>query len=302
MESLDFYNEICPDFAIDELDLFKQPELPAKKTDHNVQLATKVLNTLLQYRRAAHSHSTCDHTCSSCQSPHLLKVISAIKNAKPIVLVLPAFPGKSPNHSKVLGPLPDMAERLALQFLQELCDRIKEVYAPGAQIILCSDGRVFSDIVGMRESDVTDYQHELDRMINELNLKDISTFNLDHLSKGKDFPQMRQELMENYGIPIEYLRERILRGSKLVCHPEDKEAHRMYCGITRFLVEDSTFPGQTKTRSAIQKECRAKSYEVILRSNAWSELIAKRFPDAVRLSRVSSEINSILTLRPLQRV
>ncbi len=284
MESLDFYNEICPDFAIDDLDLFKQTESPVRKTDLNVLLATRILNTLLQFRRAVNSHSTCDHTCSSCQSPHLLKVISAIRNEKPIVFVLPAFPGKSPNQSKVLGPLPDMAERLALQFLQQLCDRIKEVYAPGAEIILCSDGRVFSDIVGMQESDVTDYQHELDNMITELKLKNISTFNLDHLGKGTDFKQMRQELIENFGIPIEYLRERILRGSKLVSHPEDKEAHRMYCGITRFLVEDSTFPGQNKTRSAIQKECRAKSYEVILRSNAWSELIAERFPDAVRLS------------------
>lgn len=58
----------------------------------------------------------------------------------------------------------------------------------------------------------------------------------------------------------------------------------MYCGITRFLVEDASFPGQTKSRSAIQKECKGKAYEVMRRSNAWSELIARRFPDAVRLS------------------
>ena len=284
MESLDFYHEICPDFSIDNLDIFKEPVSSVRKTDLNVQLATKVLNIVLHFRRAAHSHSTCDHNCIPCQSPHLLKVITAIRNAKPITFVLPAFPGKSPNQSKVLGPLPDMAEQLALEFLQQLCDRIKEVYAPGAEIILCSDGRVFSDVVGMKENDVTDYQHELDRMISKLNLKNISTFNLDHLSNGKDFIQLRKELMESFGIPIEYLREKILRGSRLVSHPEDKEAHRMYCGITRFLVEDSTFPGQVKTRSAIQKECKAKSYEVILRSNAWSELINQRFPDAVRLS------------------
>jgi pyoverdine/dityrosine biosynthesis protein Dit1 len=58
----------------------------------------------------------------------------------------------------------------------------------------------------------------------------------------------------------------------------------MYCGITRFLFEDSIQPGQTKSRTVIQKESRAKAYEVIRRSNAWSELIAERFPKAVRLS------------------
>ncbi len=177
-----------------------------------------------------------------------------------------------------------MAEKLALQFLNQLCDRIRAIYAPGAQIVLCSDGRVFSDIVGMCETDVTDYQLELDKMIDELCLMNISTFNLDELCDGKYFTQMRNKLMENFGVSQELLREKVLRGSKPLSHPEDKEVHRMYCGITRFLVEDSTFPGQTKSRSAIQKECKAKAYEVIRRSNAWSELISQRFPEAVRLS------------------
>ncbi|WP_241480356.1 L-tyrosine/L-tryptophan isonitrile synthase family protein [Legionella norrlandica] len=41
---------------------------------------------------------------------------------------------------------------------------------------------------------------------------------------------------------------------------------------------------QTKSRSAIQKESRFKAYEVIRRSNAWSNLIREHFPEAVRLS------------------
>ena len=62
------------------------------------------------------------------------------------------------------------------------------------------------------------------------------------------------------------------------------EPERLYCGITRFLLEDATRPGMTMSRTALQKDCRRRSYEVILRSKAWGALLARHFPEAVRLS------------------
>lgn len=267
METLELHGQSTSEFANEASDFFEGSE--------NEKIAQDILNIVFQFRRTAGAHTSCDQSCSFCQSPHLNPVISAIAASKPVTFVLPAFPGKSPNLAKVLSPLPDMAERLALQFLDKLCEHIREVYSPGAQIILCSDGRVFSDIIGMNEADVSAYQLELDAIIQELGLANLSTFNLDETFRGKDFVQMRHELMQSYGASQESLREKVLR---------DSEAERMYCGITRFLVEDSTFPGQTKSRTAIQKESKAKAYEVIRRSNAWSEFIAQRFTNAVRLS------------------
>lgn len=284
MDHLALSGAACFDFAGDDFDSLKRPEGLPVEIDLNEKRAKEILKRVLQFRRSSHSHSACDLSCASCQLPHLAKVISAIRAGEPVTFVLPAFPGKSPNSTKVLSPLPDMAERLALQFLDRLCLEIKQIYAPGARIVLCSDGRVFSDIVGMPEADVTDYQDELDAMIDELGLTNLSTFNLDEWCEGEDFVQGRIRLMETFGVPLEVLREKVLRGSKQLGHSEDEEANRMYCGITRFLVEDSTFPGQTKSRTAIQRECKAKSYEVIRRSNAWSEFIALRFPEAIRLS------------------
>ena len=249
-----------------------------------ISLGIDILNIIFKSRRLTHALPICKDSCTACQAPHLSRIVSAIKNAMPIQFVLPAFPGKSPNLSKVLGPSPDMAERLALQSLDRLCQSIQEIYAPGAHIILCSDGQVFSDIVGMREADVTRYKLEIDQMIHDLDLKSLSTFNLDELCYDQNYTQMRQELMNQFGASRESLREKILRGSKSSSVSDDEEAHRMYCGITRFLVEDSIFPGQEKSRSAIQRECREKAYEMIRRSNAWSRLIAQRFPHAVRLS------------------
>ncbi|MEM6733177.1 MAG: isocyanide synthase family protein [Myxococcota bacterium] len=261
-----------------------------RRPDETIGLAKAILADVMRYRRMAGAGSKCAADCPRCMAPHLAKVVQAIRERKPVTFVLPAFPGKSPNRAKVFGPSTDMAERRALLFLGSLCDRVQQRYAPGAHIILCSDGRVFSDVVGMKEVDVTLYQQEIKRLIDELGLSSLSTFDLDtsvledtpHSPAG--FDSMREQLMARFGTSLEGLRASVKRGGQPDADAECIEKHRMYCGITRFLVEDSTFPGQTASRSAIQKDCRKRAYEVIRRSNAWSALVAEQFPEAVRLS------------------
>jgi pyoverdine/dityrosine biosynthesis protein Dit1 len=136
----------------------------------------------------------------------------------------------------------------------------------------------------MHEEDVTAYQREISRMIESLGLSSISTFNLDDLYEEQNFMHMRRELMEQFGKPLDVLRTMVRDGGNRIGGRENEDAHRLYCGITRFLVEDAMHPGQTRSRTSVQKECRVRAYEVIQRSNAWSELIANQFPDAVRLS------------------
>lgn len=247
-------------------------------------VAKDILLEVMKFRRLA-GPSCAVSPCADCLAPHLSKITSAVEQGQPIVFVLPAFPGKSPNPAKVLGHLPDMAEQRALEFLQQLCDRLATLHAPGARILLCSDGRVFSDVVGMRDDHVTVYQDELNRMILRLGLSSIATFNLEEQYEGLGFDEMRRQLMAEYGEPIEALKAAVGRGGKAE-NPslDDKEAHGLYCGITRFLFEDALVPGQTKSRTAIQKEARVRAYEVIQRSKAWGELIEARFANAVRLS------------------
>jgi L-tyrosine isonitrile synthase len=251
----------------------------------SAETAKKILAELKDYRRTpSHSDSCTDIGCESCSSFHLTKIFVAVAKHAPVTFVLPAFPGKSPNTEKVLGVLPDQAERLSLEFLGQLCKSVKKYYAPGIKIILCSDGRVFSDVVGMVEKDVTAYQREIDRLIKELDLTDISTFSLDDIFGSSSFDEMRTQLMDTFGTSLNDLKEKVRRGAAPSADHEDIEANRMYCGITRFLVEDSTHAKQEKSRTAVQKEARTRAYEVIRRSNAWSELLAKQFPEAVRLS------------------
>lgn len=255
-------------------------------SDSAEEMAKRILAEVMNFRRVPKSsESSCsDLDCQKCTSLYLPNIISAVRSDKPVTFVLPAFPGKSPNSEKVLGALPDYAEQLSLNFLGNLCQRIKKYYSHGIKIILCSDGRVFSDVVGMKESNVTAYQIELNRLIKEMSLSDISTFNLDDFFEELSFVQMRVELMMCYGNSLDFLKHKIRNGANASAGPDEQEANRMYCGITRFLFEDSMYSGQTKSRTTVQKESRSKAYEVIRRSNAWSELIKERFPEAVRLS------------------
>lgn len=244
--------------------------------EHHESLATEILGMVMEYRRVpAESGSCAHHECGACASQHLDRLIKSIEREEPVVFVLPAFPGKSPNPSKVLGPRPDMAERQSLAFLNALCRRIEKRYAPGAQIVLCSDGRVFNDVVGIAESDITTYQNDLNGIITEIGADRLSTFNLDDVFEGCDFNGMRSHLMNGFGETLEAIQTEVRTG---------EDANRLYRGITRFLFEDGLRPNMIMSKTALQKDCRRRAYEVIQRSRAWDGLLAEHFPDAVRLS------------------
>ncbi|WP_431041675.1 L-tyrosine/L-tryptophan isonitrile synthase family protein [Streptomyces sp. P1-3] len=215
-------------------------------------------------------------SCPRCLAAHARQVAAAVAAGRPVTFVLPAFPGKSPNPAKVLGVLPDLAERLALGFLDGLCGRIQAVYAPGARVLICSDGRVFSDAVGIPDEHITAYQRALQTLIDRLPHQGVGLFTLDDVPElaGAEHERMRAVLAERYAEPLATLRERVRSGEEVA----------LYRAITRFLFEDGNTPGYTGSRAALQRDARARAYTVIQRSRAWGALLAERFPDAVRLS------------------
>jgi pyoverdine/dityrosine biosynthesis protein Dit1 len=134
---------------------------------------------------------------------------------------------------------------------------------------------VFSDLVQIGDSHVTRYQAELRAMIDEIGPDSLGLFNLDDEYTDFTHTAMRRMLMALYGEDIEVLKQRVHAGG---------EQLTLYRGITRFLVEDSDTTDYQGSRSALQRECRERAYGVIQRSKAWANLLAQRFPDAVRLS------------------
>ena len=212
------------------------------------------------------------------QEPHLSLITALVQAGQPIEMVLPAFPGKSPNRTKTLSHLPDLAERYAMDELGALCAQIQALHAPGAKIHICSDGYVFADLVKIPDQHVQAYTSELQRYADQHHPGLFAMFDL------KDaYPQLscmdsrREELMISHGESLIVLKERSLN---------EPEAMVMYRGITRFLAEDyaglPAFAGISNTQ--IQKAAKLAAFRVIQRSEAWSELLKIRYPQFIRLS------------------
>jgi pyoverdine/dityrosine biosynthesis protein Dit1/AcrR family transcriptional regulator len=198
-----------------------------------------------------------------------------ISQALPIHLILPAFPAKSPNRQKVLGALPDLGEEIALTFLQSLCDDIRQVYAPGARLSICADGRVFADLVQVSDADVSAYNDALKAMLHRLGTTDLDVINLEDLLTTSSFDAARAWIVGQYGEPLEELRARVR---------DTDHARAMFNGIHRFVAEDGQALAPDKSKSRVKEESKAVAYEVIQRSNAWTRLLAQEFPHALRLS------------------
>ncbi|MFD8494757.1 L-tyrosine/L-tryptophan isonitrile synthase family protein [Amycolatopsis sp. NPDC059657] len=242
----------------------------------DTELATiEVLHTVLAHQRRHRDGACTGRICLRCMRFHLDSVRATMERGAPIEFVLPAFPAKSPNPAKVLSPLPDTAEELALRFLNSLCERIAEIYPPGARISICSDGRVFSDLIGVPDDHVTAYQRGLERMIRRIGAQHLSQFTLDDVYTGAHHDEMRKVLDAGYGYDHADLRAEVKAGG---------HALALYRGITRFMLEDQLTPGYTGTKAALQRKCRDLAYGVISRSKAWGDLLGELFPHAVRLS------------------
>jgi pyoverdine/dityrosine biosynthesis protein Dit1 len=201
---------------------------------------------------------------------HLERILKAIRDAAPINLVLPAFPGKSPNREKVLGPLPDLAEKLSLRFLSDVCEAIRQVYPRGARIVICSDGRVFSDVVGIQDSDIMRYRAELHEMIVTGDHAALRLFGLDDEYPGAGHWATRFRLLETYGESLRELKQQVMNQEDLLI---------LYRSLTKVLAEDI---GQGN--GIPQPDVYRRAYAVLQRGRAWGRLIAERFPRAIRLS------------------
>lgn len=239
------------------------------------ELVLRIMGIVTTTQRHTPGSACATRPCPRCAGAHGDKIRARIREGAPVSFLLPAFPGKSPNPRKVLGVLPDKAEELALEFLHDLCQRIKSCYRPGAEIVICSDGRVFSDVVGIREEDVTEYQRVMHRLCDRIGPDTLQLYHLDDVYPDRGHDAMRAALVEAHGEDLAAIREQIGAGG---------EALARYRGVTRFLFEDADRPDSTASRTARQRESRRRAYEVIQRSDAWGEMLRERFPDAVRLS------------------
>ena len=206
--------------------------------------------------------------------PLFKKLNALIAQGKELTFLLPAFPAKSPSGKKTLGIMPDYAEVLALKNLNDLCQKISKIYGKKVSLIICSDGRVFSDVVNVSDKVIDDYSFGIKEIIEFYKLENLSLFRIDDVYSEFSPERMRDFIIEKYAKDLESVREKVLT---------NENYQRLFNGMHRFLIEDE-IPLLGDSKNAITKRTKAKTYELIRRSEAWTAFIDDYFTDTLRLS------------------
>ena len=140
---------------------------------------------------------------------------------------------------------------------------------------ICSDGRVFSDLVGVSDEDVTNYAAELRRMIKQVEAQSLDFFSMEDLFDVEDHVAMREQLILHYCDSLAAIEARI---HSFAHHRE------LFNGIQRFLFEDRVAMNTGKSRTQLRNDCKDLAHGVIQRSDGWGRLLNDCFPMSLRLS------------------
>jgi len=242
----------------------------------NEILIEKICQIILNHRGDAGQYGCKQQLCAVCAAVIRDKIKEFIANNQIITFILPAFPAKSANRNKTLSKLPDYGEELALKNLNSIMSKINAIYEPGAKIIICSDGTVFSDLVGVKDEDVTLYHNEILNITKKYNLTNIELFNLEDVWQGVSCDTMRENLLKYFATPIVKIRNDI---------KNNLEEKNMFNGVHRFILEDMYIKSESViSKNQAREQAKKISYYVMQRSHAWSDLIKSLFPQSVRFS------------------
>jgi len=211
------------------------------------------------------------------QIPIMQKLEAQMVQRKTLQFLLPAFPAKSPSPKKTAGHHPDLGEVLALNNLNEMCRKISNIYEPGAEVIICSDGRIFSDVVMVSDKIIDEYSEWIKSIIQEFDFKHLSTFAMDDLHQDLDGPQLRERLVWQYAKSLDEVRYLVIN---------DEDFRSLFNGVHKFMLEDQAGLEENSnlSKNQIHKKTKVLTYELLRRSDAWSTLLLDHFEDALRLS------------------
>ncbi|RWA08676.1 hypothetical protein EKO27_g6417 [Xylaria grammica] len=216
----------------------------------------------------------------------------------PIELVIPAFPFKSSNRSKkVLGPLPDEAERLSLLHLNGLCLAIKDATYCDTFLTIVSD-----DILGVSDQEVWRYGHELRQMAEKNGCRYIRFARIyDLIGPEHEIENLNEELylskVSEYRSLLEANAPRSF--DVLDAITNDPDISKTYKGYKKFLMSERD-DRTNRSRSQTERENSGIAKAMILRGKAFAETVKSKYPDSIRLSiHPSNDTNKVsITMLP----
>ncbi|QGA15106.1 hypothetical protein EYB26_002762 [Talaromyces marneffei] len=258
-------------------------------TDNVKEVSRLILNIFLQYALNKFEYTE-DHIESSENS--LLNAISRyVSEGVRLQACLPAFPFKSANKVyKVLGSLPDKAEELALERLNSLCMRIQEVYAPGAEILIISDGITYNDLLCISDRETWAYGEALRNMVVEKGFNNILFARIRDLL-DRSVPDKMSEIV--YVANCTTFRRLLLNrfgkddidiDHEIATNPDTKLT---YLGYKRFLESDLQYiypRGENRSAHSYKRDCKYLAKQMLIRGYAFAQAIKNAFPHHLRLS------------------
>jgi hypothetical protein len=142
MESFESLDEFFMDLVLRST----QAAVPAPELDPTVPTNDDLVDEIVDLFDNTIRNLTPDDQWSAVGREYFLQRVKHFtRRDVKIEFALPAFPCKSSNTDKVGGNLPDKGEMLALTTLHNFVQDIEQIYAPGATVLIVSDGHVFSD-------------------------------------------------------------------------------------------------------------------------------------------------------------
>jgi len=198
---------------------------------------------------------------------------------RPIRFAMLGLPFKSINHSdKVLGTLPDLGEQLTVMNFEAFNANVQKHYAPGIKILVASDGYVFNDLLNVSNAEVDTYKRiNLDFRSNST----LEIVDLAQLYTAGSIEDKRTRLMQQFG----YTWERIEK--EMLFNPD---VNMLYKGMMRFMEEelaDKPYDSNNQRHKAAKKLAR----DMMLRNEAFNQLVRSELPDHIRLSMHQSVNN-----------
>ncbi|KFY65022.1 hypothetical protein V496_02869 [Pseudogymnoascus sp. VKM F-4515 (FW-2607)] len=251
--------------------------------------ATSILNILEKYR--LHNPQAKSEPVRTVDK-FIFQIERSMAGGEPVSMVLPAFPFKSANKStKVLGTLPDKGEEVALTHLNNLCEEIGKVYKHGARLYIISDGLVYNDILKVSDEEVWRYGQQLRQLARECGCDHLRFSRLCDLLDDEQLPEPQSEAEYVKYAPNfreETLRRYLPEGFDATeAIARDQDINYTYCGYVRFLgleLADTLLKGSNMPTAHKIRFCKDIAKRMIHRGKAFSEAIACRFPNHLRLS------------------
>lgn len=208
------------------------------------------------------------------------KMESFVNRNAPIEFVMLGFPFKSTNkRDKVIGDLPDLGEEVTLRNFAKFNESIKETYSPGVKIAIASDGYIFNDLLGVEDNTVLAYK-EVSLELSGGTPVEFYDLN-DFYDRNSSTSSHREKVMKQFGTSPEKLQEEIML---------NPDTNLLYRGMIRFMTEELATRSYVSA-SQSQKAAKILTRQMMLRNEAWSNLVKKEFANHIRLSMHQSVNN-----------